>query len=43
MEDGEEEEMKEEKEEEEEEEKNEKVVQLWSPQKLRRDYITKYK
>ena len=40
MEDGEEEEMKEEKEEEEEEEKNEKVVQLWSPEKLRRDYIT---
>ena len=32
--------MKEEKEEEEEEEKNEKVVQLWSPEKLRRDYIT---
>ena len=40
VEDGEEEEMKEEKEEEEEEEKNEKVVQLWSPEKLRRDYIT---
>ena len=40
MEDGEEEEMKEEKEEEEEEEKNEKVVQLWSPEKFRRDYIT---
>ena len=40
MEDGEEEEMKEEKEEEEEEEKSEKVVQLWSPEKLRRDYIT---
>ena len=32
--------LKEEKEEEEEEEKNEKVVQLWSPEKLRRDYIT---
>ena len=40
MEDGEEEEMKEEKEEEEEEEKSEKVVQLWSPEKPRRDYIT---
>merc|ERR1712016_302262 len=40
VEDGEEEERKEEKEEEEEEEKNEKVVQLWSPEKLRRDYIT---
>ena len=40
VEDGEEEEMKEEKEEVEEEEKNEKVVQLWSPEKLRRDYIT---
>ena len=40
VEDGEEEETKEEKEEEEEEEKNEKVVQLWSPEKLRRDYIT---
>ena len=40
VEDGEEEEMKEEKEEEEEEEKSEKVVQLWSPEKFRRDYIT---
>ena len=44
MEDGEEEEeMKEEEEEEEEkeeEEKSEKVVQLWSPEKLQRDYIT---
>ena len=33
-------EKEEKKEEEEEEEKNEKVVQLWSPEKLRRDYIT---
>ena len=40
MEDGEEEETKEEKEEEEEEKKNEKVLQLWSPKKLQRDYIT---
>ena len=40
MEDGEEEEMKEEEEEEEEEEKSEKVVQLWSPKKFQRDYIT---
>ena len=40
VEDGVEEEIEEEKEEEEEEEKNEKVVQLWSPEKLRRDYIT---
>ena len=44
MEDGEEEEMKEEEEEEEEEkeeeEKSEKVVQLWSPEKFQRDYIT---
>ena len=32
--------MEEEKEEEEEEEKNEKVVQLWSPEKFRRDYST---
>ena len=39
MEDGEEEGMKEE-EEEEEEEKSEKVVQLWSPEKFQRDYIT---
>ena len=39
MEDGEEEETKEEKEEE-EEKKNEKVLQLWSPKKLQRDYIT---
>ena len=38
MEDGEEEEMKEE--EEEEEEKSEMVVQLWSPEKFQRDYIT---
>ena len=42
MEDGEEEEMKEEKEEEEEEEKSEKVVQLWSPEKFQRDYITSH-
>ena len=40
MEDGEEEEMKEEEEEKEEEEKSEKVVQLWSPEKFQRDYIT---
>ena len=46
MEDGEEEEMKEEEEKEEEEEekdeeeKSEKVVQLWSPEKFQRDYIT---
>ena len=40
VEDGEEEETKEEKEEEEEEKKNEKVLQLWSPKKLQRDYIT---
>ena len=42
MEDGEEEEMKEEEEEKEkeEEEKSEKVVQLWSPKKFQRDYIT---
>ena len=40
MEDGEEEEIKEEEEEEEEEEKSEKVVQLWSPKKFQRDYIT---
>ena len=39
-EDGEVEETKEEKEEEEEEKKNEKVLQLWSPEKLQRDYIT---
>ena len=38
VEDGEEEEIKEE--EEEEEEKSEKVVQLWSPEKFQRDYIT---
>jgi len=37
VEDGEEEEMKEEKE---EEEKSEKVVQLWSPEKFQKDYIT---
>ena len=30
----------EEEEEEEEEEKSEKVVQLWSPEKFQRDYIT---
>ena len=35
VEDGEEEEIKEE-----EEEKSEKVVQLWSPEKFQRDYIT---
>ena len=33
-------EEQEEKEEEEEEKKNEKVLQLWSPKKLQRDYIT---